>query len=89
MNGLTLKLHNIHTGLKYPLTMLRRPPTSIELKLDDINEYEEIRQQSKEKQQKPFPDPPSWQPGPKSKQEIYSRVGYVPMEHQPTRINSI
>ncbi|KAJ8970546.1 hypothetical protein NQ317_005816 [Molorchus minor] len=65
--------------------MLRRPPISIELKLDDINEYEEMRQQqqqSKEKQQKSYTDPPSWQSGPKSKQEIYSRVGYVPMGQQ-------
>ncbi|KAJ8966655.1 hypothetical protein NQ314_003382 [Rhamnusium bicolor] len=68
--------------------MLRRPPISIELKLDDINEYEEMRQQqSKEKQQKSFTDPPSWPSGPKSKQEIYSRVGYVPMDQQQLRTN--
>ncbi|KAJ8939416.1 hypothetical protein NQ318_020870 [Aromia moschata] len=65
------------------LKNVKKTPISIELKLDDINEYEELRQQqSKEKQQKSFTDPPSWQTGPKSKQEIYSRVGYVPMEQQ-------
>lgn len=59
--------------------MLRRPPIQIELKLDDINEYEEMRQQqTKEKQQKSFNEPPTWQTGPKNKQEIYSRVGYIP-----------
>ncbi|KAJ8910734.1 hypothetical protein NQ315_016132 [Exocentrus adspersus] len=63
--------------------MLRRPPINIELKLDDISEYEEMRQQqSKMKQQKLFTEPPSWPSGPKTKQEIYSRVGYVPAEQQ-------
>lgn len=63
--------------------MLRRPPISIHLKLDDISEYEEMKQQSKDKS-KSFNDPPTWQTGPKSKQEVYSRVGFVPPE-QPSR----
>nr|CAH7714448.1 unnamed protein product [Callosobruchus chinensis] len=65
--------------------MLRRPPTSIELKLDDISEYEEMREQLNKEKQGPKPPPiPSWQPGPKSKLEVYARVGYTPMDQQPT-----
>lgn len=64
--------------------MLRRPPISIQLKLDDISEYEEMRQQSKDKS-KSFNEPPLIQTGPKSKQEIFSRVGYVPPEQQSSR----
>ncbi|KAF5270746.1 hypothetical protein FQA39_LY01484 [Lamprigera yunnana] len=56
--------------------MLRRPPTSIELKLDDVIEYEVVRREqeaNKEQNKKqPYNDPPAWQPGPKSKQEIIS-----------------
>lgn len=66
--------------------MLRRPPVMIQLKLDDISEYEEMRQQSKDKS-KTLNEPPTWAPsGPKTKQEIYSRVGYVPPDQQqPSR----
>jgi len=59
--------------------MLRRPPTSIELKLDDIIEYEQHRRKVKQdKLQKSLSDLPSFNPGPKSKQEIYNRIGYNP-----------
>lgn len=61
--------------------MLRRPPTSIELKLDDVVEYEDVRREqeaNKEQNKKPYNDPPAWQQGPKSKQEIYNRIGYAP-----------
>lgn len=64
--------------------MLRRPPISIHLKLDDISEYEEMKQQNKDKT-KSFSEPPSIQIGAKSKQEIFSRVGYVPPEQQAFR----
>lgn len=73
--------------------MLRRPPTSIELKLDDIAEYEEMRQEAAKEQMKnskSYNDVPNWQPGPKSKQEIYQRIGYVPPERsrtQPRNLN--
>lgn len=63
--------------------MLRRPPTSIELKLDDITEYEDMKQ-NKEKQQQSFNDLPTWKPGPKSNKEMYSRVGYVPSDQVRT-----
>lgn len=60
--------------------MLRRAPTTIELKLDDIREYEYMRQQmAKDQDKKGFGDNlPSWQIGPKSKEEVYARIGYVP-----------
>ncbi|CAH0556684.1 unnamed protein product [Brassicogethes aeneus] len=66
--------------------MLRRPPTNIELKLNDIQEYEEMRQQIiKEKSNKSGFDLPTWQPGPKIKQEVYSRLGYIPQRPIPVR----
>lgn len=67
--------------------MLRRPPTTIELKLDDITEYEQMRQEIAKDQMKisrPYNEVPNWQPGPKSKEEIYSRIGYVPSERART-----
>ncbi|KAF7268902.1 anaphase-promoting complex subunit CDC26-like [Rhynchophorus ferrugineus] len=62
--------------------MLRRPPTAIELKLDDITEYEQHRRKIKhDKLQKSISsDLPSFQTGPKSKQEIYNRIGYNPSQ---------
>ncbi|KYB25814.1 hypothetical protein TcasGA2_TC031276 [Tribolium castaneum] len=62
--------------------MLRRPPTTIELKVDDIREYEFMRQQIAKEQEKAkvFEGGPSWQSGPKPKEEVYARIGYVPPE---------
>lgn len=76
--------------------MLRRPPTSIELKLDDIKEYEDMRQEAAEDDDKmstgkSYNDVPNWQSGPKTKEQIYSRIGYVPPERsraQPRNLNS-
>lgn len=68
--------------------MLRRPPTSIELKLDDITEYEEIRQEAVKEQMKnskSFNEVPNWQAGAKTKEEIYQRIGYVPPELSRTQ----
>lgn len=64
--------------------MLRRPPISIQLRLEDISEYEEMRQQSKDNKPKSF-ELPSWQTGIKPKQEIYARIGYVPPGQQTPR----
>lgn len=61
--------------------MLRRPPTAIELKLDDIIEYEQHRRKVRQdKLQKNLSDLPSFEAGPKSKQEIYNRIGYNPSQ---------
>lgn len=65
--------------------MLRRPPTSIELKLDDIAEYEQIRQEKAKEQAKTSKigtEVPNWLTGPKTREEIYNRIGYVPPERQ-------
>lgn len=55
--------------------MLRRPPTSLELKMDDISEYEEIKQ--KEKQSSTSTELPKWAMGHKSKAELHARIGYA------------
>lgn len=63
--------------------MLRRPPVSIELKLEDLAEYENYRREQElskdqSKTSKTSQDTPNWSQGPKTKQEIYGRIGYVP-----------
>lgn len=66
--------------------MLRRPPTSIELKMDDISEYEEMRQ--KDKQPKSTTELPKWSSvRPKSKTEIQARIGFIPPTNQRTDSN--
>lgn len=65
--------------------MLRRPPTSIELKLDDIAEYEQMRQEKAKEQAKSSKngtEVPNWLTGPKTRDEIFNRIGYVPPEQQ-------
>lgn len=73
--------------------MLRRTPTSIELKLDDINEFEEMRQEMAKEQSPPskpsYNDVPNWQSGPKTKEEIYQRIGYVPPERSRTQARNL
>ncbi|KAF2889503.1 hypothetical protein ILUMI_16669 [Ignelater luminosus] len=68
--------------------MIRRFPTSIELKLDDVVEYETMRKEQEaareqQKNSKPYNEPPCWQAGPKSKQEIHARIGYLPQGYSP------
>lgn len=70
--------------------MLRRPPTSIELKLDDLSEYEMLRREqdlNKEnsKSSKPYNEVPKWQPGHKPTKEVYERIGYVQPSFQYRR----
>lgn len=60
--------------------MLRRPPVFIDLKLEDIAEYENYRREleltkEQSKSTKTPKDPPSWNQAPKTKQEIYERIG--------------
>lgn len=68
--------------------MIRRPPTSIELKLDDLGEYEAYRREqetAKEQSKGSKPqEPPAWTAGPKAKQEIYERIGYFPPNNANT-----
>jgi anaphase-promoting complex subunit 12 len=61
--------------------MIRRSPTRIELKLDDIQEYESMRrEQESRKEQQSENHSSSVEPwSPKTKQEIiHERIGYVP-----------
>lgn len=69
------------------LNMLRRPPTSLELKIDDIYEYEKIREEQETpkedvKQNKSMTEVLNWNPNPKTSKEIYKRVGYDPPRNQ-------
>lgn len=62
--------------------MLRRPPTSIELKLDDLSEYENLRREQESKDSakpgKSYNEVPKWQPGQRPVKEVYERIGYTP-----------
>jgi anaphase-promoting complex subunit 12 len=63
--------------------MIRRSPTRIELKLDDIQEYDSIRREQESRNEQPTENRSSaepWAPGvSKTKQEIiHERIGYVP-----------
>ncbi|PSN48356.1 Anaphase-promoting complex subunit CDC26 [Blattella germanica] len=65
--------------------MIRRSPTRIELKLDDIQEYESMRREQESRKEQQAAEShassvESWAPGvTKSKQEIiHERIGYVP-----------
>jgi anaphase-promoting complex subunit 12 len=64
--------------------MIRRSPTRIELKLDDIQEYESMRREQESRKEQQSENHSSsvepWAPGvSKTKQEIiHERIGYVP-----------
>lgn len=64
--------------------MIRRSPTRIELKLDDIQEYESMRREQESRKEQHTPSHSSsaetWASGiPKTKQElIHERIGYAP-----------
>ncbi|XP_033208775.1 anaphase-promoting complex subunit CDC26-like [Belonocnema kinseyi] len=66
--------------------MLRRSPTRIDLRVDDLAEYD---QQKKEREAKKDTDrpggfnPSSWA-GKMSQNEIQERIGYVPQPPQST-----
>lgn len=65
--------------------MLRRNPTRIELKLDDISEFNEMREELNKKELKVniqnFASS-STMTAAKSRQEIHDRIGYVPHPRQ-------
>ena len=62
--------------------MLRRNPTRIELKLDDISEYTDMREsemkKDKEKANSQTFTLTTGTTAAKSKQEVQDRIGYVP-----------
>lgn len=66
--------------------MIRRSPTRIEMRLDDLQEYEEIRkahEAKKDPEKKTSMNPPTWG-GKIPQSEIQERIGYIPQQHQPT-----
>lgn len=59
--------------------MIRRSPTRIELKLDDLTEYNQIRRQFEDMKENRAAQTYGWNPPPKTKQDaIHERIGYVP-----------
>lgn len=73
--------------------MLRRHPTRIELKLDDLEEFEEKKQERKQQQSAStigaeFKTPDQSAMTPKTKREmIHERIGYDPQPMlQPSRL---
>lgn len=67
--------------------MIRRSPTRIEMRLDDLQEYEEIRKtyETKKDPEKKLSsmNPPSWG-GKVPQSEIQERIGYIPQQQPPT-----
>ncbi|GJQ73488.1 putative FAS-associated factor [Trypoxylus dichotomus] len=75
---------------KETVILEERPPTSIELKLDDLLEYETLRREQdlnkdSTKSTKPYNEVPKWQAGHKSSKEVYERIGYVQPSFQYRR----
>lgn len=64
--------------------MLRRPPTRIELKIDDLNEYNAVKtaRELEQKKQKPLTEMGSPMATPeatgKSRNDVHQRIGYDP-----------
>lgn len=66
--------------------MIRRSPTRIDLRLDDLQEYEAMRKEQearKESERQAGFNPSSWG-GKVSQSEIQERIGYVPQQPQTT-----
>ena len=67
--------------------MIRRSPTRIEMRLDDLQEYEEIRKaheakkDPEKKSSSSSMNPPAWG-GKIPQSEIQERIGYVPQQQQ-------
>lgn len=71
--------------------MMRRSPTRLELRLDDLQEYEAIKKEreSKKVTEKSALNPPPWS-GKALQSEIQERIGYVPQQSShlpPARTN--
>lgn len=59
--------------------MIRRSPTRIDLRLDDLQEYEALkkeREEKKESEKQGTTNPPSWG-GKLTQNEIQDRIGYI------------
>jgi len=71
--------------------MIRRSPTRIEMRLDDLQEYEDIKkahEAKKDPERKASSmNPPAWG-GKVSQSEIQERIGYVQQQHPTTHDRS-
>ncbi|KAF3424405.1 hypothetical protein QLX08_011550 [Tetragonisca angustula] len=67
--------------------MIRRSPTRLDLRLDDLEEYEAMRKALEAKKESERPpttfSPPTWG-GKVPQNEIQERIGYMPQQTQPT-----
>ncbi|XP_076651578.1 anaphase-promoting complex subunit CDC26 [Halictus rubicundus] len=66
--------------------MIRRSPTKLDLRLDDLVEYETMRkalEAKRESERQPAFNPPSWG-GKVPQSEILERIGYMPQQNQPS-----
>ncbi|XP_012237730.1 anaphase-promoting complex subunit CDC26-like [Bombus vosnesenskii] len=67
--------------------MIRRSPTRIDLRLDDLQEYEAMRKALEAKKESERPpttfNPPPWG-GKIPQSEIQERIGYMPQQAQTT-----
>lgn len=66
--------------------MIRRSPTRIDLRLDDLQEYETMRktlEAKKESERQPAFNPPPWG-GKVPQSEIQERIGYMPQQNPAT-----
>lgn len=64
--------------------MIRRSPTRLELKLDDLTEYNTNRREFETGKEQRAAQNTNWNVLPKTKQEIvHERIGYVP-QPRPT-----
>ncbi|XP_026272646.1 anaphase-promoting complex subunit CDC26-like [Frankliniella occidentalis] len=60
--------------------MIRRSPTRIVLKIEDLQEYESMRKEMEAKKGTPVTN--AWEGPARSKQDIVrERIGYVPQPH--------
>lgn len=64
--------------------MIRRSPTRIELKLDDLNEYETVKDPDKKSADRQSLFATTWNNSKPSQSEIHERIGYVPQQPQTT-----
>lgn len=66
--------------------MIRRSPTRIEMRLDDLQEYDEIKkahEAKKDPEKKSSSlNPPAWG-GKVPQSEIRERIGYISQQHPP------
>lgn len=75
---------HLTTRSNVDIDMIRRSPTMIDLKLDDLQEYESVRKEHELKKERQIAfNPPPWG-GKVAQREIQERIGYIPQQAQTT-----